>query len=58
MTPCGIKGIFFGTNFTLKERVLEEFISYHGHFGFQKTYERTKHSLFWDGMKKDIHTLL
>jgi hypothetical protein len=26
-----------------------------GHFGFTKTYDRVKHSFFWDGMKQDIH---
>jgi hypothetical protein len=26
-----------------------------GHSGFTKTYDRVKHSFFWDGMKQDIH---
>jgi hypothetical protein len=26
-----------------------------GHFGFTKTYDRVKHSFFWDDMKQDIH---
>jgi hypothetical protein len=25
-----------------------------GHYGFHKTYEQTKHSFFWEGMKNDI----
>ena len=25
-----------------------------GHSGFTKTYDRVKHSFFWDGMKQDI----
>jgi hypothetical protein len=29
-----------------------------GHSGFTKTYERVKHSFFWDGMKHDICTFV
>jgi hypothetical protein len=29
-----------------------------GHFRFQKTHERIKHSFFWEGMKKDIHNFV
>jgi hypothetical protein len=29
-----------------------------GHSGFTKTYERVKHSFFWDGMKQDVHTFV
>jgi hypothetical protein len=29
-----------------------------GHSGFTKTYDRVKHSFFWDGMKQDIHNLV
>ena len=28
------------------------------HSGFTKTYDRVKHSFFWDGMKKDILTFV
>jgi hypothetical protein len=28
------------------------------HFWFHKTYYWIKHSLFWEGMKKDIHTIV
>ena len=31
------------------------FITHRGHSGFQKTYERIKHSFIWGGMKMDIH---
>jgi hypothetical protein len=43
-------------NSTLKQRVLKEFNSspMTGHSGFHKTYERDKHSFFWDIMKIDI----
>jgi hypothetical protein len=45
---------------TLKSKVLSEF---HAspiviHSGFTKTYERVKHSFFWDGKKQDIHTFV
>jgi hypothetical protein len=29
-----------------------------GHSGFTKTYERVKHSFFWDGMKQDVCTFV
>jgi hypothetical protein len=29
-----------------------------GHSGFTKTYDRVKHSFFWDGMKQDIHNFV
>jgi hypothetical protein len=29
-----------------------------GHFEFTKTYDRVKHSFFWDGMKQDIHNFV
>jgi hypothetical protein len=29
-----------------------------GHSGFTKTYDRVKHSFFWDGMKPDVHNVL
>jgi hypothetical protein len=29
-----------------------------GHSGFTKTYDRIKHSFFWDGMKHDIHNFV
>jgi hypothetical protein len=29
-----------------------------GHSGFTKTYDRVKHSFFWDGMKQDVHTFV
>jgi hypothetical protein len=29
-----------------------------GHYGFTKTYDRVKHSFFWDGMKQDIHNFV
>jgi hypothetical protein len=29
-----------------------------GHSGFTKTYDRVKHSFFWDGMKQDIRNFL
>ena len=29
-----------------------------GHLGFTKTYDRVKHSFFWDGMKHDIHNFV
>jgi hypothetical protein len=28
------------------------------HYGFTKTYDRVKHSFFWDGMKQDIHNFV
>ena len=29
-----------------------------GHFRFTKTYDRVKHSFFWDGMKHDIRNFV
>jgi hypothetical protein len=29
-----------------------------GHSGFTKTYDRVKHSFFWDGMKQYIHNFV
>jgi hypothetical protein len=29
-----------------------------GHSRFTKTYDRVKHSFFWDGMKHDVHTFV
>ena len=28
------------------------------HFGFTKTYDRVKHSFFWEGMKQDVHNFV
>jgi hypothetical protein len=29
-----------------------------GHSGFTKTYDRVKHSFFWEGMKHDVHNFM
>lgn len=58
--PCNIKGIFLVQNSALKRRVLESLHSSLtiGHSSFQNTCKRAKCSLFWKGMKKDIHTFV
>jgi len=47
-------------NFSLKWSVLEDIHSSPtmGHFSIYKTYEQTKHSIFWEGMKNRIHTFV
>jgi hypothetical protein len=52
--------LYLRKHLTLKSTVLFEFHDSPivGHLGFTKTYEKVKHSFFWDNMKHEIHTFV